>query len=315
MASMLSSFLIGVGYEMDPASEKKINASFDRVRKGAGMLGAAAVGAGAALTKFANTDIGWHQFARLHDLGVGAAEAWGRVFSMGGSDANEFKDLLRTIKDVQLGVQTGDQGILDDLWKGGMSPQDILNMTPQQAMLNIADAMRRSSDPGHLQKLFGLSEAGVDVLDDGSRGLRGSHAAELKKYRLTAEQVASGEDWNASVQDFETSMARLGRALTAVMDGPLGTLIDGLTAAAQWGADTVEGKSGFARWYNRLQEKAQQMSPGGATGGSSRSGLPDQSSNVRQPVIMHLNGAAIGEIMLEGFEMGNTNQLPIEAVS
>ena len=307
-AQSLSSFVVGVGYEMDAASERQLSSSFSRVRKGATAITSALGGIAAATIAFAKADDKLSRWGDMWGLSAAAADAWGRVFSHSGSDFGGFASIVEQLSSNRAGLKAGDAGWIES-WGANQLPPGISMQSDPQAMVTaLADWFRGASRDQRINAagVLGLDAGQVSTLSQGGASLRRQLAEELDRYQVTEEDVANARMLNEEMQNMASAFEGLGRAAGRIMAGPLGAFFRGMAGLAKAGTQGIEDTESIQKRMG---------SPGGATGMPRRDRGNPQSSN--QPVILQLNGKVLAEFNLKTLETVNSleAQTAIGAIS
>ena len=246
-ANSLSSFVVGIGYDLDVGSERAVGASFDRVRKGAlgiaSGIASAVAGLGAMEMSFAKSDDALSRWADLYQMSTGAAEAWGRVFSLSGSGLPQFQSLVEQLQHNRAGLQAGDAGWIEDWGANQLPPGISLNSSPEKMILALSDWFKAASGTQRInaKKTLGIDAETVSALTEGSAVLSQQLAEAYSKYKVSESDVESARLLNDQLQGMTDSFTALGRAMSKVMRGPLGTFFRGMEAAADKATETIKG--------------------------------------------------------------------------
>jgi len=241
MASSLASFFVGIFYDLDPASEKRVNASFDRVKKEALGIGAALTGMGVALKKQSETINDLGMWAEYNKVSLEAANAGELAFEKLGASAGKYRSVIEGLNSVVDQYRQGDAGFLEK-WALAGAPAYLLDIAdPMERMLAAAKHLQQltpgSSAARNFADVFGLGYEGAAVMSNPA--LRNTIAEQRANSNLRGGDQGSAQDYLDNVHEFGNAMDNLGLAFGRLLKGPLGDLLRLATAAGNAVAGSV----------------------------------------------------------------------------
>lgn len=212
-ASVLRSFLVGIGFDVDKKSERDANSAIDGVKKSAIKLGATVtggLGVKAILGDFQQTN---SLLGRLSDvLGISADDigALGEAFQAEGGTLQDGIAALATIDKLRRDLaNNGDASFVAPAALAGLDPNTIINAKSSlDALLSLSDQFKNLSTGQRISaaEALGLDQNSILVLSQGEAQLR----AVLKEYsnaRQITEEMTDAtrrleEQWNRFTNAF-----------------------------------------------------------------------------------------------------------------
>ena len=211
------------------------------------MAGASAVTAFVGATKvFANAGDALRDMSMRTGASVEALSSLGYVAAQSGTDLGTLEAGMRRMQKVVAAGRDGNKAAAEAFAQLGISLEELGQMTPDQQMLRIGDALASIPDPADraaaAMKIFGKGgTALLPMLSEGS--------ARIKEMQAEAERlgvVMSTEDANAA-DEFNDSLARLGYVVKGGANVIGASLAPAMTQLANTLAEVVGRVARFVR--------------------------------------------------------------------
>ena len=295
-AQSLSSFVVGIGYEMDQRSERQVGASFDRLKKRAAGIVGALTGAGVAATAFVNKfatvtdDMG--AFARAQGISIERLNAMQLAFEQNSASAEGLRSVMQTLTDARTSLLKGD-GAFFEGWALSDVPAFLADITDAGDRVTALARYIQGLGAGSEAEKRVAGELGLDYrqLEALRSNFAASTAENMAASNLRGSDLADSREFLTDLHNFQLALTNLGRAAARAMDGPLGELLRLMTKGLNAIPETMEeGQSIWQRMFDGGM--------GGATGGSRNR------SKTEGPKVgsVYLDGKTVGKIVFDGAE-------------
>ena len=173
MANVISSFLVGVGFDYDQKGADEIGSGIDRVKSKALQLGAVVAGSfgiKALTADFAQSRDQLGKFAEVFGVGAEDVQAFGNALASEGGTLESFMSQLQGIERLRAGLIVGDAGFIAQAGRAGIDTTGIeAATTATEAYLALADQFAGLSQQQRLNaaSALGLDEASIRLLSKG----------------------------------------------------------------------------------------------------------------------------------------------------
>ena len=183
MASVLSSFLVGIGWDTQDFDKgtKNIERSLGGVKTTALQVGAAltgAFGAKALTVDFAKRTDTISQFSAALGVAASDVQGLGNAFAVAGGDADSATSVLQKLQDARDALEVkGEAGFMTDTAFSGIDPSLIKDASNSyEALLNIAGEFDSLSAAQQrtLAQTLGLGPAEIALLKTGRESVESS---------------------------------------------------------------------------------------------------------------------------------------------
>lgn len=299
MASVLSSFLVGIGWDTQDFDKgtKNIERSLGGVKSTALQVGAAltgAFGAKALTLDFAKQTDQLSQFSSAMGVAANDVQALGNALAYAGGDAGTATSLLAKLTEARdaLAVK-GEAGFLTDAAYSGIDPSLIKDAANSyDALMNIVGEFDSLSAAQQrtLAQTLGLSPSDIALFKTGRESVQAS-VDQMRKIRPATEEAAENS------RKFRSELSLLGTQIGAVADqisvplvGALGNAAEAMNTFIDANRPFIDKTVGKGVEFATDNFTALAVAIGGLTAGSSLAMLGALAKHV--PII----GAGLGTI-------------------
>lgn len=299
MPSVLSSFLVGIGWQTDDFDRgtKNIERSLGGVKSTALQVGAAlfgAFGAKAVTMDFAKRTDELSQFSSAMGVAANDVQALGNALAYAGGDAGTATSLLAKLTEARdaLAVK-GEAGFLTDAAYSGIDPSLIKDAANSyDALMNIVGEFDSLSAAQQrtLAQTLGLSPSDIALFKTGRESVQAS-VEQFRKIRPATEEAAENS------RKFRSELSLLGTQIGAVADqisvplvGALGNAAEAMNTFIDANRPFIDKTVGKGVEFATDNFTALAVAIGGLTAGSSLAMLGALAKHV--PII----GAGLGTI-------------------
>ena len=177
MAKVISSLLVGLGFDVDQKGAKEFERGIDSVKSKALQLGkvvAGGFGVKALTADFAASRDRLGKFAETFGLSADSVLALGNAAATEGGSLEDIISQLRNIESLRAKVRVGDTSWFADVAKAGIDPNVIINAeNATDAFIALSDVMSSMDSQGRLNvgAALGLDEASIRLLSKGREGV------------------------------------------------------------------------------------------------------------------------------------------------
>jgi len=271
MPNVLSSFLVGIGFDLDKKSMKQTEGAIDGIKKRSLQLGAVVAGAfgiKSLTTDFAQTNDMLGKFSDIVGTSASDLNALGVAAKFEGGTLQSALGLINSIADARAGLLVGDAAIIGALDLAGIDADAITTTASNmEALFQIADDFANSNT---LQRINMAQALGIDpqlisLLSQGSEQLK-VILADVKAINdvnpLDAEQAAQ---WNDAVLQFSENLRGIRTDISREIL-PLGTeMIESINKALEDNGQSIRDKISnlFENPFENIGQGVSLVSPGG----------------------------------------------------
>ena len=234
MAKVISSFLVGLGFDYDKKGEGEIISGIDTIKSKGLQLGAVVAGGfglKSLTSDFAASRDMLGKFADTFGLLPNDVMAFGNALATQGGSLESFMSQIENLERVRARIRVGDVGFFAPAAKAGLDPNVIADATnATEAYIGLADAFATMNTQQRINaaEALGLDESSIRLLAQG----RSSVEDVVNKFRtirpVTESSTEAAAEFNR--QWIELSQ-NIGGATDAVSDQFLPVIngaIDGL---------------------------------------------------------------------------------------
>lgn len=299
MASTLTNFLIGIGWQTDDFDKgtKNIERSLGGVKSTALQVGAAlfgAFGAKAVTMDFAKRTDELSQFSSAMGVAANDVQALGNALAYAGGDAGTATSLLAKLTEARDAlVVKGEAGFLTDAAYSGIDPSLIKDAANSyDALMNIVGEFDSLSAAQQrtLAQTLGLSPSDIALFKTGRESVESS-VAQFREIRPATEEAAENS------RKFRSELSLLGTQIGAVADqisvplvGALGNAAEAMNILIDANRPFIDKTVGKGVEFATDNFTALAVAIGGLTAGSSLAMLGALAKHI--PII----GAGLGTI-------------------
>lgn len=221
MSNVISSFLVGIGFEYDRKSAQQIESGIDSIKSKALQLGSVVAGAFGLkeLTfGFAQSADTLGKFGQTFGVSADDVHAFGNALATQGGSLEGFMSQLESLERARARIRVGDVGFFAPAGKAGIDPNAIANAnSATEAYLGLADSFARMNVQERINaaEALGLDEASIRLLSQGRDAVEGL----VSKYRsirpltgdMTNEAAEFTKQWveaKANVGSFADAISK-----------------------------------------------------------------------------------------------------------
>lgn len=178
MSKVISSFLVGLGFNVDQKGAKEFEGSIDSVRSKALQLGSVVAGGLGIKALTADFAVGRDRLGKFSEyMGIAANDvmAIGNALSTQGGSLEGFISQISNIESLRARTLAGDTGWFADVAKADVDPMSIVNAeNAVEAYLELSKVMSGldSQKQKNLAAALGLDQASVLLLSKGESGVK-----------------------------------------------------------------------------------------------------------------------------------------------
>ncbi len=271
-----------VAIERSEQRSKKLSSALGLVKTGALAAGAAILGASAYISSSTSDLMALNKELENaeNQLGISSQtlQVWGLGAERVGLSSEKMRDIFKDVSD-KLGdlATTGGGEAKDVIERLGLSIDDLINKKPDQAIMDIAQAMEKVSNVSQHDKIF-LMEALADegsallpLLENNAQALRDiEDAAQRRGVIITPEEEKILNASNAQLADMKMAMSglsqeagllgaemftALGPSVTGFIDDMIVGVRDFRSDAALMGevwSESLDGMGGKTQWFSGM---------------------------------------------------------------
>jgi hypothetical protein len=202
MANVISSFLVGIGFDYDRKSADAIGTGIDSIKSKALQLGAVVGGAFGikALTfDFAQSKDMLGKFSEVFGVTANDVQALGHALETEGGTLESFMSQLESIERARARIRVGDVAFFAPAGKAGINPNDIANArSATEAYLGLADSFAAMNQQQRINaaEALGLDEASIRLLSQGRASVEDLVAKYKTIQPITKEMTESAAEFN-----------------------------------------------------------------------------------------------------------------------
>lgn len=243
MSNVISSFLVGIGFEYDRKSAQQIESGIDSIKSKALQLGSVVAGAFGLkeLTfGFAQSADTLGKFGQTFGVSANDVQAFGNALKTEQGTLEGFMSQLESLERARARIRIGDVGFFAPAGKAGLDPNIIADAnSATEAYLGIADAMKNADQQGRINiaEALGLDEASIRLLSQGRDAVEGL----VSKYRsirpLTGDMTDEAAEFNRNMVEAQANV----QGLADRISGPLLKSINEVT-------------SGINEWFGKNRQ-------------------------------------------------------------
>lgn len=243
MSNVISSFLVGIGFEYDRKSAQQIESGIDSIKSKALQLGSVVAGAFGLkeLTfGFAQSADMLGKFGQTFGVSANDVQAFGNALATQGGSLEGFMSQLESLERARARIRVGDVGFFAPAGKAGIDPNAIANAnSATEAYLGLADSFARMNVQERINaaEALGLDEASIRLLSQGRDAVEGL----VNKYRsirpLTGDMTNDAAEFNRNMVEAQANV----QGLADRISGPLLKSINEVT-------------SGINEWFGKNRQ-------------------------------------------------------------
>ncbi len=217
MPNVISSFLVGVGFDFDKKGAEEIGSGIDGVKSKALQLGAVVAGAfgiKALTADFAQSRDQLGKFAEVFGVGAEDVQAFGNALGTEGGTLESFMSQLQNIEQLRAGLLVGDAGFIAQAGRAGIDTSGLeAATTATEAYLALADQFASMTQQQRLNAAaaLGLDEASIRLLSQGREAVE----AVVAKFR---DIRPVSEDMTESAAEFNRQWLEIQQNISGVAD-------------------------------------------------------------------------------------------------
>jgi hypothetical protein len=212
MANVLTSFIVGIGYDYDEKGQKQIESGIDGIKSKALQAGAVLAGAfgiKALTSDFANANDELGKFSKTFGIIPNDVAALGRSLQHEGGSLESFMSQIEGIERLRAGLLAGDASFIGRAGVAGIDPSVITNAnSATEAYIKLGDQFAKMSSQQRLNaaSALGLDEASIRLLSNGTDEVRKLVAAEQQLRPVTSQMTDEAARFNDETQDLSTNI-------------------------------------------------------------------------------------------------------------
>jgi hypothetical protein len=223
MSNVISSFLVGIGFDYDRKGADQIGSGIDSIKSKALQLGAVVAGAFGIkeLTfGFAQSKDMLGKFGEVFGVTADDVHAFGNALATEGGTLESFMAQLESIERARARIRVGDVGFFAPAGKAGLNPNDIANAkNATDAYLGLADAFARMNQQQRINaaEALGLDEASIRLLSQGRSAVE-SLVSKYQEIRpITKEMTESAAEFNRNLLESRENIGGIADAISSVL--------------------------------------------------------------------------------------------------
>lgn len=173
MANVISSFLVGIGFDFDKKSAKQVEGGIDSIKSKALQLGAVVAGAYGVkklATDFADSADMLGKFSEVFGGTAVDIQAFGSALETEGGSLESFMSQIESLERARARIKVGDVAFFAPAGKAGLDPNVIANAeNATEAYLGLADSFAKMNRQERINaaEALGLSDDSIRLLSQG----------------------------------------------------------------------------------------------------------------------------------------------------
>lgn len=219
MANVISSFLVGIGFDFDKKSAKEVEGGIDSIKSKALQLGAVVAGAYGVkklATDFADSADMLGKFSEVFGGTAEDIQAFGSALETEGGSLESFMSQIESLERARSRIKVGDVAFFAPAGKAGLDPNVIANAeNATEAYLGLADSFAKMNRQERINaaEALGLDEASIRLLSQG----RESVDLLVERFRnirpLTDEMTDSAAEFNKQWVEIKSNVSGIADAI------------------------------------------------------------------------------------------------------
>lgn len=245
MANVISSLLVGIGFDYDKKSAQQIESGMDSIKSKALQLGsvvAGAFGIKALTSDFASSADMLGKFGEVFGVTANDMQAFGNALATEGGSLESFMSQLESIERARARIRVGDVSFFAPAGKAGLDPNAIADArNATEAYLGLADAFAGMTQQQRINaaEALGLDEASIRLLSQG-RSAVDDLVAKFRDIRpLTGEMTDEAAEFN---RQWIEAKANVGSFADAISIELLPVINDITQSVNSWFSEDRMGK-------------------------------------------------------------------------
>ena len=251
MANVISSLLVGIGFDYDKKSADQVNSGIDGVKSKALQLGglvAGAFGAKALTFGFAASADELGKFSEVYGVMADDVKALGNVFGLAGGNLQGFMQQLSGIERMRAGLLTGDAAFIASVERAGIDTQSLIESeNAMEAFLSLANQFESLSQQQRLNaaEALGLDDAAIRVLSQGRTEIEGQIAAQKEMLSITEDMTKEAAEFNDAWQNLGTSLGGISSRISSLILPSITDMVESLQEGVQAINAPLQDESAF----------------------------------------------------------------------
>lgn len=219
MANVISSFLVGIGFDFDKKSAKQVEGGIDSIKSKALQLGAVVAGAYGVkklATDFADSADMLGKFSEVFGGTAADIQAFGSALETEGGSLESFMSQIESLERARARIKVGDVAFFAPAGKAGLDPNVIANAeNATEAYLGLADSFAKMNRQERINaaEALGLSDDSIRLLSQG----RESVDLLVEKFRnirpLTGQMTEDAAKFNRQWIEVKANMGGFADAI------------------------------------------------------------------------------------------------------
>ena len=254
MPNVITSFLVGVGFDYDEGSAKQIGSGIDSVKSKALQLGAVVAGAFGikALTgDFANANDTLGKFSDTFGVTADDVSSFGRALAIEGVSVESFISQLEGLERLRAGTKQGEFGFVAAAQLAGVDTAGFIESTnATEAYLELAEQFQGLSGQQRLNAAatFGLDDASIRLLSRGREGVSLLVEQQRQMRPVTEAMTKSSAEFNDQMLNLTTNVGGFADRISERLLPEINNVIDGMN---KWiGVNRELGNSGIDKFLD-----------------------------------------------------------------
>lgn len=218
MSNVISSFLVGIGFDFDKKSAQQIESGIDSIKSKALQLGSVVAGAFGAFKLaqgFADDTNKLVNFGKIYGVVADDVKALGFAFTETGGSLESAMGSLEKLERFRAGLEKGDASFIASFGIAQGDANDIINATDSvQALTLIAEQFKNATQTQRINMAdaLGFDEAGLLLLSKGSNEV----SRLIAKYKEINTDITPGRA--ADANEFKINNTELNANIKSVGD-------------------------------------------------------------------------------------------------
>jgi len=237
MAQILSSFLVGVGFDYDKKGANEIGSGIDSIKGKALQLGtvvAGAFGVKALTNDFAQSKDELGKFGEVFKVSASDMYAFGQAIEHEGGTLEGFMSQLASLEKMRAGLQQGDAEFIGAAGRAGLDVNGLIEATSAtEGYLELADQFQAMTQSQRLNAAgaLGLDDASIRLLSRGSDVIE-QQLVRMKQIRdVTPEMTAEAARYNDEMQDLTNNLGGFADTVSMML---LPNINDVVSSTNEW---------------------------------------------------------------------------------
>jgi len=234
MAKVISSLLVGIGFDLDKKSADKVGSGIDSIKSKALRLGgivAGAFGVKALTSDFAEAKDNLGKFAQVFGVTANKLNALGHALTLEDGSLGGLMSQLEGIERFRSKILVGGTGFLSEAEKALIDTDKMLKATDAaEAYLGLADKFQKMSKKQRINAAdaMGLDSASIRLLSKGRAEIEKTMKLQSTRRPITDEQLKIAMEYKDEFQKLTENIGGFADKLSTPIVSKISSIVMGM---------------------------------------------------------------------------------------